>query len=88
MTMEELDRWLEQWAQRERRIRERLARELTAIDAAAAGRRPTGPAGRLVTDSPEGPVPAASPGRSAVWTVSVPLAQKAMVCTGSGLSDC
>lgn len=39
MTFEELDRWLEQWAQGERRgIRERLARELMAIDAAAAGR--------------------------------------------------
>lgn len=43
MTFEELDRWLEQWAQRERRgIRERVARALMAIDAAAAGRRATG----------------------------------------------
>lgn len=36
MAFEELDRWLEQWAQRQRRgIRETLAHELMALEAAA-----------------------------------------------------
>lgn len=40
MTFEELDRWLDQWAQRQRRgIRETLARELMAIDTEAASLR-------------------------------------------------
>lgn len=48
MTFEELDRWLELWAQRQRRgIRETLARELMALGATAPRQSDSTPADLL-----------------------------------------